>query len=89
MLGDDTFTVELPDIAVAINGDAGTDELTVNGSNNADTFTVSATAVNSVGYGTIETLYRIDRFPTYFLIDRAGTIACSRCPLPKIQDAQP
>jgi len=42
-----------------------------------------------VDYGTIETLYRIDRFPTYFLVDRAGTIACSRCPLPKIQDAQP
>ncbi len=42
-----------------------------------------------VDYGTVETLYRVDRFPTYFLVDKTGTIACARCPFPKIQDAQP
>jgi cytochrome c biogenesis protein CcmG/thiol:disulfide interchange protein DsbE len=40
-----------------------------------------------VDYGTVETLYRIDRFPTYFLVDKTGTIACARCPFPKLQDA--
>jgi thiol-disulfide isomerase/thioredoxin len=42
-----------------------------------------------VDYGSIMTQYRIDRFPTYFLVDKTGTIACARCPFPKIQDAMP
>jgi thiol-disulfide isomerase/thioredoxin len=40
-----------------------------------------------VDYGGIMTTYRIDRFPTYFLVDKTGAIACARCPFPKIQDA--
>jgi thiol-disulfide isomerase/thioredoxin len=40
-----------------------------------------------VDYGGVMTQYRIDRFPTYFLVDKTGKIACARCPFPKIQDA--
>lgn len=40
-------------------------------------------------YGGVMTQYRIDRFPTYFLVDKTGTIACSHCPYPKIVDATP
>jgi thiol-disulfide isomerase/thioredoxin len=34
--------------------------------------------------GAVQSLYRIDRFPTYFLVDKAGTIACARCAYPEI-----
>jgi thiol-disulfide isomerase/thioredoxin len=37
-----------------------------------------------IDFGPVQSLYRIDRFPTYFLIDKAGTIACARCPYPEI-----
>jgi len=40
-------------------------------------------------FGPVESLYRIDRFPTYFLVDKAGAIACARCPLPKIMETTP
>jgi len=29
--------------------------------------------------------YRIDRYPSYFLVDRAGVIACARCTLNKLE----
>jgi thiol-disulfide isomerase/thioredoxin len=32
-----------------------------------------------------EAVYRIDRYPSYFLIDRAGTIACAHCALDKLE----
>lgn len=31
-----------------------------------------------------QTLYRVDRFPTYFLIGKGGTILCSHCRLDKV-----
>lgn len=37
-----------------------------------------------IDFGPVQSLYRIDRFPTYFLVDKAGTIACARCPYPEI-----
>ncbi len=39
--------------------------------------------------GEVQSLYRIDRFPTYFLVGKDGTIACARCPLPEIMDTPP
>ena len=36
-----------------------------------------------------QTTYRVDRFPTYFLIGRDGTIACSRCTLDAIEPMLP
>lgn len=36
-----------------------------------------------VDFGPVQTLYRIDRFPTYFVVDTTGTIACARCPYPE------
>lgn len=32
-----------------------------------------------------QALYRVDRFPMQFLVDRDGTIACSRCQLEKVE----
>ena len=32
-----------------------------------------------------QTAFRVDRFPTYFLIDKDGTILCSRCQLDEIE----
>ena len=32
-----------------------------------------------------QTLYRVDRFPMYFLVDRDGTIRCARCALDRIE----
>jgi hypothetical protein len=32
-----------------------------------------------------QTTFRVDRFPTYFLIDRDGKILCSRCQLDEIE----
>ena len=32
-----------------------------------------------------QTVFRVDRFPTYFLIDRDGTILCTRCQLDQIE----
>jgi len=40
-------------------------------------------------YGGIMTTYRIDRFPTYFVVDKTGAIACSRCPYPKVVEVAP
>jgi thiol-disulfide isomerase/thioredoxin len=37
-----------------------------------------------VDFGPVQSLYRIDRFPTYFLVDKTGTIACARCAYPEI-----
>jgi thiol-disulfide isomerase/thioredoxin len=39
--------------------------------------------------GPVQSLYRIDRFPTYFLVGKDGAIACARCPLPEIMDTPP
>ena len=32
-----------------------------------------------------QTAFRVDRFPTYFLVDKDGTILCSRCQLDEIE----
>jgi hypothetical protein len=32
-----------------------------------------------------DAVYRIDRYPSYFLVDRAGAIACARCTLAKLE----
>jgi thiol-disulfide isomerase/thioredoxin len=37
-----------------------------------------------VDFGPVQSLFRIDRFPTYFLVDKTGTIACARCAYPEI-----
>jgi thiol-disulfide isomerase/thioredoxin len=37
-----------------------------------------------VDFGPVQSLFRIDRFPSYFLVDKTGTIACARCPYPEI-----
>jgi hypothetical protein len=37
-----------------------------------------------VDFGPVQSLFRIDRFPTYFLVDPTGTIACARCAYPDI-----
>jgi thiol-disulfide isomerase/thioredoxin len=42
-----------------------------------------------VDSGQLQAQYRIDRFPTYFLVGKDGNIACARCPLPKILDTPP
>ena len=42
-----------------------------------------------VDVGQVQSLYRVDRFPTYFLVGKDGTIACARCGFPQIQDATP
>ena len=42
-----------------------------------------------IDYASIMTTYRIDRFPTYFVVDKTGTIACARCPYPKVIEATP
>lgn len=42
-----------------------------------------------VDTGAVQSLYRIDRFPTYFLVGKDGTIACARCGLPEIMDTPP
>ena len=39
--------------------------------------------------GPVQSLYRIDRFPTYFLVGKDGNIACARCGLPEIMDTPP
>ena len=39
--------------------------------------------------GLVQSLYRIDRFPTYFLVGKDGTIACARCGFPQIVDTTP
>ena len=40
-------------------------------------------------YGQVQSLYRVDRWPTYFLVGKDGTIACARCGFPQIVDATP
>lgn len=40
-------------------------------------------------YGQVQSLYRVDRWPTYFLIGKDGNIACARCGFPQIVDATP
>lgn len=42
-----------------------------------------------IDFGQVQSLYRIDRFPTYFLVGKDGTIACARCGLPEIMDTPP
>ena len=42
-----------------------------------------------IDFGQVQSLYRIDRFPTYFLVGKDGNIACARCGLPEIMDTPP
>jgi len=42
-----------------------------------------------IDFGTVQSLYRIDRFPTYFLVGKDGSILCARCGLPEIMDTPP
>lgn len=37
----------------------------------------------------VQTLYRVDRFPMYFLLDREGRIVCARCSLDRIEGMLP